>query len=46
MKEHLLLIGARIEIFLDLTGITGTVLLKNSAAAPYPMGQAPDEFTS
>lgn len=46
VKEHLLLIGARIEIFLDLTGISGTVLMKNNAATPYPMGTAPDEYTS
>lgn len=46
MKEHLLLTGARIEIFIDLKGVKGEVILGNSANAPFPMGDAPDQFTS
>lgn len=38
VKEHLLLIGGRIEIFIDLTNVTGDVLLRNDAATPFPMG--------
>ena len=46
MKEHLLLLGGRIEIFLDLTDVVGTVTLGNNAASPYPMGEEPNEFMS
>ena len=46
VKEHLLLLGGRIEIFLDLTDVVGTVTLGNNAASPYPMGEEPNEFMS
>lgn len=42
LKSHLLLVGGRIEIFVDFTGLQGTVLLRNNAVTPYPMGKAPD----
>jgi spore coat protein A len=38
VQEHLLVLGGRIEIFLDLTNVVGEVTLKNNAATPYPMG--------
>jgi hypothetical protein len=46
VKNHLLLISGRIEIFLDLTKVTGEVIMKNSAVTPFPMGTAPDQYTS
>lgn len=42
VKEHLLIIGGRIEIFLNLTDIAGEVMLRNDAATPYPMGEKPN----
>ena len=45
-KEHFLLISGRIEIILDLTGVEGDIIVTNSAVTPYPVGTAPDRFTS
>lgn len=44
LKEHLLLLGGRIEIILDLTNVRGEVLLRNDASTPYPMGDSPNEY--
>lgn len=47
MTEHFLLIGGRVEIFIDLTDITGDIILRNDAVPPHPMVDIPiNELTS
>lgn len=46
VQEHLLLLGARIEIFLDLTNVKGEVMMRNNANYPYPMGDTPSDLLS
>lgn len=42
VTEFLLLNGGRYEIFVDFSKVKGSVILRNDAVFPYPIGGPPD----
>ena len=46
LTELLATISSRIEFILDLTSVTGEIILKNDAPTPFPDGEPVDFFTS
>lgn len=46
LTELLIINGARTEIFIDFSKVTGSVFMKNDAPSPFPSGQPTNEFLS